>query len=155
VFLVCPAEEVGDRFSAGRFDVAIVHAVAHHFIDPAACFASIAKVCREVIAIEPNRLHPFRRYSERKVNTIPNQPVETSYSPKEWRQFLSVPGLQCEISVKPYRLVPTNVLNWRALRWIPRSILDGILLLDRGLLARLPLFRTFSYYLVLHARYSR
>jgi SAM-dependent methyltransferase len=154
-FLVCPAEEVGDRFPSGKFDIAIVHAVAHHFIDPAACFASIAKVCREVVAIEPNRLHPFRRYSERKVNANPNQPVETSYSPREWRGFLSVPDLQCEISVKPYRLLPTNVLNWRILSWVPRWALLGALIVDRRLLVKTPLLRAFSYYLVLRARYDR
>lgn len=152
-FEVCPAEEVGDRFPPKCFDIAVLHAVAHHFVDPAACFRSIAKVARELLALEPNRSHLFRRYLERKVNALPNQPVETSYTLWEWRGFLSAPGRQVRFSFTPYRLLPANVLNWRGLRWVPRPLIHWALKLDRRLV-RIPPLRRFSYYLLLRAVYE-
>jgi len=152
-FIVCPAEELSQRFPPDSFDIAIIHAVAHHFIDPAACFASIASVSREIVAIEPNSRHPFRRYIERKCNAIPDYPVETSYTLNEWRQFLEVPGKKTGISTKPYRLLPTNALNWRFLTWVPRPILEGLLAIDRYTV-RLPILKLFSYYFFFRVRYS-
>lgn len=152
-FEVCPAEEVGDRFPPGTFHLAVLHAVAHHFVDPGACFRSISRVAGEILALEPNRSHPFRRYLERKVNSLPDQPVETSYTLREWRAFLAPPEARVRFSYTPYRLLPTNVLNWRALRWVPRPFLRGALSVDRWLV-RMPILRKGSYYFLLRARHE-
>ncbi len=86
--VVCPAEAL--PFRDGSFDVVVCRLAAHHFDDPAAAVAEMARVSRRLVVIEDG-LHNDERVEE--AERLRDATHVRAYTKAEWLAMLFAAGL--------------------------------------------------------------
>lgn len=87
--VVCPAERL--PFADGSFDVVACRLAAHHFDDPGAAVAEMARVSRRLVVIEDG-LHNDERVEE--AERLRDKTHVRAYAQAEWLAMLSAAGLE-------------------------------------------------------------
>lgn len=87
--VVCPAERL--PFADASFDVVACRLAAHHFDDPGASVAEMARVSRRLVVVEDG-LHNDDRVEE--AERLRDTTHVRAYTEAEWRAMLSAAGLK-------------------------------------------------------------
>jgi SAM-dependent methyltransferase len=121
--VVCAAEELPFRDRA--FDVVVCRLAAHHFDDPAAAVAEMARVCRKRVVIEDG-LHNDERVEE--AERLRDSTHVRAYTKAEWLAMLSASGLEVvDTALHPRRHVFTEWLGCTGCEGETASRVRGLL----------------------------